>query len=415
MLSKRVDLSLNCVIRSSSPSGVTLFKSHCSSVCSGTCDWTNNVARSGSMPEASSPNAMSRVRWARLPASYLAGDRVQVDDREETLVRLLQPDPVLDRAEQVAEVQLAGGLNPREDSWHRGKLSGTEGPRKMPSANDLLTIAVAAAQAAGAYLRAADRPHDPAGWTSKGRADWATDVDRGSEQIITRMLAEATPGSRVVGEELSPEVVNGGLVWIVDPLDGTTNFLHGFPAFAVSIAAAVDGQLEAGAVLHVPLDRLTTATRGGGTWEAGHRLAVSTITDPAHALIGTGFPYLGFDRLDAIPPTALAGAVRGDRGSTPRLGGNRSGGCSRRPFRRVLGAPALGLGYRGGHLAGTRSRGPGHRPNGARPRRGAWRNRGGKPRHPPLAAGGALCLTRNRSPRSVTVSRPEPRRQAAAR
>ena len=168
----------------------------------------------------------------------------------------------------------------------------------MPSANDLLTIAIAAARAAAVYLRAADRPQDPAGWTSKGRADWATHVDRGSEIIITRMLTEAAPGSRVVGEELSPEVVSGGLVWIVDPLDGTTNFLHGFPAFAVSIAAAVDGQLEAGVVLHVPLDRLTTATRGGGAWEAGHRLAVSSITDPAHALVGTGFPYRGFERLD---------------------------------------------------------------------------------------------------------------------
>lgn len=116
--------------------------------------------------------------------------------------------------------------------------------------------------------------------------------------MITRILTEATPGSRVVGEELSPEIVSGGLVWIVDPLDGTTNFLHSFPAFAVSIAAVVDGQLEAGAVLHVPLDRLTTATRGGGTWEGGQRLTVSSISDPAHALVGTGFPYRGFDRLD---------------------------------------------------------------------------------------------------------------------
>lgn len=167
----------------------------------------------------------------------------------------------------------------------------------MPSANDLLTIAGAAAQAAGAYLRAAERPRDPAAWTAKGRADWATEVDRESEMIVARILREATPDAAIIGEELSPALVSRGLVWVVDPLDGTTNFLHGFPAFAVSIAAAVDGVLEAAVVLHVPLGRLSTAVRGGGAWEHGQRLSVSPITDPGHALIGTGFPFKDFSRL----------------------------------------------------------------------------------------------------------------------
>ncbi len=174
-----------------------------------------------------------------------------------------------------------------------------EGPRKMPSANDLLTIATTAAQAAGAYLRAAERPRDPAGWTAKGRADFATHVDRAAEEIIAGVLTAAMPGSTVVGEELSPTVVTEGLVWVVDPLDGTTNFLHGFPAYAVSIAAALDGTLEAAVVLHVPLDRLSTATRGGGAFENGVRIRVSPIEHPEHALIGTGFPYRDFARLDA--------------------------------------------------------------------------------------------------------------------
>jgi myo-inositol-1(or 4)-monophosphatase len=168
----------------------------------------------------------------------------------------------------------------------------------MPSANDLLAVATTAARAGGAYLRSVDRPADPATWTAKGRADWATDVDRDTEALITRILLEAVPGSRVVGEELSPEVVTEGVVWVVDPLDGTTNFLHGFPAYAVSIAAAVDGVLEAAAVLHVPLNRLSTATRGGGAYENGVRLSVSPIADPAHSLIGTGFPYREFSRLE---------------------------------------------------------------------------------------------------------------------
>jgi myo-inositol-1(or 4)-monophosphatase len=168
----------------------------------------------------------------------------------------------------------------------------------MPSANDLLHLASTAAKRAGAYLRTADRPLDPATWTAKGRADWATDVDRTAEAMIAEVLLKAEPGSRMVGEELSPDVVTDGLVWVVDPLDGTTNFLHAFPAFAVSIAAAVQGVLEAAVVLHVPLDRMTTAIRGGGAWEAGQRVTVSSITDPAHSLIGTGFPYRDFSRME---------------------------------------------------------------------------------------------------------------------
>ncbi|MEO8635846.1 MAG: inositol monophosphatase family protein [Gemmatimonadales bacterium] len=167
----------------------------------------------------------------------------------------------------------------------------------MPSANDLLNIAVRAATQAGDYLRTVHRPA-PEAWASKGKADWATEVDRTAEAMIAGTIREATPGAHIIGEELTPEVVRGGLVWVVDPLDGTTNFLHGFPAFAVSIAAAVDGVLEAAVVLHVPLNRLTTATRGGGTWETDQRVHVSTITDPAHALIGTGFPFKDLSRLE---------------------------------------------------------------------------------------------------------------------
>ncbi len=169
----------------------------------------------------------------------------------------------------------------------------------MTSANDLLNLATTACRAAGEYLRQVDRPRDPSSWTAKGRADWATEVDRDSEKLITRLLTEGAPGSVVIGEELSPEVVTKGLVWIVDPLDGTTNFLHGFPAYAVSIGAAVDGVLQAAAVLHVPLDRLTTATLGGGAFENGRPIRVSPISDPAHSLLGTGFPFRDFTKLDA--------------------------------------------------------------------------------------------------------------------
>jgi myo-inositol-1(or 4)-monophosphatase len=142
------------------------------------------------------------------------------------------------------------------------------------------------------------RPADPATWVRKGRSDFVTEVDRATEQIIREVLLKGEPGSTVVGEELSPDVVTDGLVWIVDPLDGTTNFLHGVPAYAVSIAAAVDGELVAGVVLELPSLRMFRASLGGGAWLDDQRLRVSTITDPANALIGTGFPFTDLSALE---------------------------------------------------------------------------------------------------------------------
>ncbi len=88
--------------------------------------------------------------------------------------------------------------------------------------------------------------------------------------------------------------------WIVDPLDGTTNYLHGFPAYAVSIAAEVDSQLAAGVLLDVPHSRLYTAVAGGGAFCDKTRISVSSVDDPRHALLGTGFPFKhpAVERLD---------------------------------------------------------------------------------------------------------------------
>ncbi len=156
---------------------------------------------------------------------------------------------------------------------------------------DLLHLAKRAAAGASSYLSTVERPADPAGWTAKSRRDFVTEIDRTAERLISEVLLAAEPGSRIVGEELSPGVVSGGLVWVVDPLDGTTNFLHDFPCYAVSIAAAVDGVIEAGVVVDVPRDRMYSAARGGGAWEQDRRLAVSAIAEPDFALIGTGFPF----------------------------------------------------------------------------------------------------------------------------
>jgi myo-inositol-1(or 4)-monophosphatase len=156
---------------------------------------------------------------------------------------------------------------------------------------DLLDRARAAAEQAASFIRSAARPVGPPDWTIKGRRDFVTRIDQEAEQIIADVLRRGAPEGHVVGEELSPDLVTRGLVWIVDPLDGTTNFLHGFPWYAVSIAAAVDGVVEAGVVHHVPRDEAYFACRGGGAWLGEQRLGVSTIDEPEFALIATGFPF----------------------------------------------------------------------------------------------------------------------------
>jgi myo-inositol-1(or 4)-monophosphatase len=168
----------------------------------------------------------------------------------------------------------------------------------MVSALDLLHLCRLAAERAADYLRGVERPADPARWTAKGSRDFVTEVDRTAEGIVAEVLLAAEPGSRIVGEELSPDLATGGLVWIVDPLDGTTNFLHDFPSYSVSVAAAVDGIVEAGVIVHVPRRETYFASRGGGAWQGERRLAVSSITDPAFALIGTGFPFKETARLE---------------------------------------------------------------------------------------------------------------------
>ncbi len=167
----------------------------------------------------------------------------------------------------------------------------------MVSSLDLLHLAQTAAEGAAAYLRGVERPAEPSGWTLKGSRDFVTDVDRRAEQLVSEVLLAAEPGSRIVGEELQPEVVTDGLVWIVDPLDGTTNFLHDFPSYAVSVAGAVDGRLEVAAVVDVAAGISYTASRRGGAWQGERRLAVSAIRDPAFALIGTGFPFKDTSRI----------------------------------------------------------------------------------------------------------------------
>jgi len=156
---------------------------------------------------------------------------------------------------------------------------------------DLVDVAKRAADRAATYLRGVV-PAAPSAWTEKGRHDFVTDADRTAEALIAGALMSEVPGSSVVGEELSPAAARtGAVVWIVDPLDGTTNFLHGYPQYAVSIGALVGGALGAGVVHDVARNLVYWAATGHGAWLGERRLHVSGVIEPRHALVGTGFPF----------------------------------------------------------------------------------------------------------------------------
>ena len=159
----------------------------------------------------------------------------------------------------------------------------------------LATCVAAAARAAEVIRDGAAPPHLRAlQWETKGRADFVSEVDRVAERVIAATVLARHADAKLLGEELTPSTsIAHGLVFVVDPLDGTTNFLHGVPWYAVSVAALVDGALTAGAVLNVANGELFTATAGGGARLNGQPIEVSSITEPERALVGTGFPFTG--------------------------------------------------------------------------------------------------------------------------
>ncbi len=162
----------------------------------------------------------------------------------------------------------------------------------------MLNIATRAARAAGdLIIRHVDRL-DILTVTSKDRNDFVSEVDRQAEDIIIRTLRKAYPKHSILAEESGAHAGNE-YQWIIDPLDGTTNFLHGFPQFAVSIALLHKGRLEQGVVYDPMRQELFQASRGAGAMLNNRRLRVTARTSLAGTLLGTGFPYHDHRHLDA--------------------------------------------------------------------------------------------------------------------
>ncbi len=170
-------------------------------------------------------------------------------------------------------------------------------PEAVPSPAELEDIAVSVARAAAAQV-AAHFGRAAAIATKSSDTDVVTQTDLDTEALIRRLLEEATPGCGFVGEEGGGTGADRRLQWIIDPLDGTVNFLYAVPIFSVSIAAAVDGEFVAGAVVDAMRAEVFSAHVGGGARCDGVRINASSCVSLPLALIGTGFSYT--PRLRAI-------------------------------------------------------------------------------------------------------------------
>jgi myo-inositol-1(or 4)-monophosphatase len=166
-----------------------------------------------------------------------------------------------------------------------------------PDPAELLTLAVATAREAASLVargRATAGEHVD---VKSSPVDVVTAVDRSSEELVVSRLLAARPDDGVLGEEGAARTGTSRVRWVVDPIDGTVNFLYGVPAYAVSIGAEVDGEVRAGVVLNVATGELFTALQGAGAWltapGAGKpvRLAVGAPRSLAQTLVATGFGY----------------------------------------------------------------------------------------------------------------------------
>jgi myo-inositol-1(or 4)-monophosphatase len=164
----------------------------------------------------------------------------------------------------------------------------------MPSnLHPMLNVAIKAARAAGAIINRAALDVEAIRISQKQVNDFVTEVDQASEQAIIETLLTAYPGHGILAEESGSThgAKDSEFVWIIDPLDGTTNFIHGFPVYCVSIALSARGKVEQAVVYDPSRNDLFTATRGRGAYMNDRRLRVSKRTRLQECLLATGFPF----------------------------------------------------------------------------------------------------------------------------
>ena len=162
-----------------------------------------------------------------------------------------------------------------------------------PNLHPMTNVAVKAARAAGNLINRAALDVESVRVSQKQANDFVTEVDQAAEQAIIETLLNAYPGHGIWAEESGKThgAKDSEFVWIIDPLDGTTNFIHGMPIYCVSIALAVKGRVEHGVVYDPTRNDLFTATRGRGAYLNDRRIRVSKRTRLQECLISTGFPF----------------------------------------------------------------------------------------------------------------------------
>lgn len=164
----------------------------------------------------------------------------------------------------------------------------------IPAPDDLLAVAVEAARRGGAVMRQ-HRDAQTVSVTLKGRFDLVTNADIAAEKAVLETLHAHFPDHTILAEEsapsVNPETLAKGVVWVIDPIDGTTNYAHGHLHVACAVGCVVDGVCMAGAVYAPFLEELFTATKGGGATLNGAPIRTSTASKIEQALMATGFPY----------------------------------------------------------------------------------------------------------------------------
>ncbi len=182
----------------------------------------------------------------------------------------------------------------------------------MPSdPSGLLELAERVAREAGEMLLAGVDDLRVDVTTKTSGTDMVSEMDRASETLIVKGILAARPDDAILGEETGSRDGTSGVRWIIDPLDGTTNYLYRHPIWAVSVGVEVDGEVAAGVVASPGLHETFSAVKGGGAWLNGDPIAVSDAVDLASALVGTGFGYVAERRaLQAAVLPHLLPAVR---------------------------------------------------------------------------------------------------------
>ena len=157
---------------------------------------------------------------------------------------------------------------------------------------ELRDVALDAARAAAQLVRERRRAAVEVAATKSSATDVVTEVDRASERLIREFILGRRPGDAFLGEEGDDIGGSSGVRWIVDPIDGTVNFLYGLPRYAVSVAAEVDGEVVAGVVINVPSGTEYVAALGTGSTRDGQSIRVRHAVPLTHRLLGTGFSYV---------------------------------------------------------------------------------------------------------------------------